>query len=77
MTDSMTAPAMIRRSAAAQAEALRAGEISAEELTRAHLDRIAAHDGDVRRPGGRHLRPLVVHGRVVGWGRQKPTVNRP
>ncbi|MGO1227537.1 MAG: amidase, partial [Brachybacterium sp.] len=38
---------IIRRSAAAQAAALTAGEISSEELTRAHLDRIAAVDGDL------------------------------
>ena len=38
---------MIRRSAAAQAAALGAGEVSSEELTRAHLDRIAAVDGDL------------------------------
>lgn len=37
----------IRRSAAAQAAALKAGEVSSEELTRAHLDRIAAVDGDL------------------------------
>ena len=38
---------IIRRSAAAQAAALKAGEVSSEELTRAHLDRIAAVDGDL------------------------------
>ncbi|MFC7376746.1 Asp-tRNA(Asn)/Glu-tRNA(Gln) amidotransferase subunit GatA [Brachybacterium sp. GCM10030252] len=38
---------IIRRSAAAQAAALQAGELSSEELTRAHLDRIAAVDGDL------------------------------
>ncbi|MGY5764867.1 Asp-tRNA(Asn)/Glu-tRNA(Gln) amidotransferase subunit GatA [Brachybacterium sp. DNPG3] len=37
----------IRLSAAAQAAALAAGEVSSEELTRAHLDRIAAVDGDL------------------------------
>lgn len=36
---------LIRRSAAAQADALRAGEVSSEELTRAHLDRIDTVDG--------------------------------
>ena len=40
MTDSTSTPDMIRRSAAAQAAALQAGETSSEELTRAHLDRI-------------------------------------
>ena len=43
----MLSPDMIRRSAAAQAAALQAGETSSEELTRAHLDRIAAVDGDL------------------------------
>ncbi|WP_422114870.1 Asp-tRNA(Asn)/Glu-tRNA(Gln) amidotransferase subunit GatA [Brachybacterium sp. UNK5269] len=38
---------IIRRSAAAQAAALGTGEISSEELTRAHLDRIAAVDGEL------------------------------
>ncbi|MDN5601267.1 MAG: aspartyl/glutamyl-tRNA amidotransferase subunit A, partial [Brachybacterium sp.] len=38
---------MIRRSAAAQAAALAAGEASSEELTGAHLDRITAVDGDL------------------------------
>ena len=47
MTDSTSTPDMIRRSAAAQAAALQAGETSSEELTRAHLDRIAAVDGDL------------------------------
>ena len=36
---------LIRLTAAAQADALRAGTVSSEELTRAHLDRIAAVDG--------------------------------
>lgn len=36
---------LIRLSAAAQADALRAGETSSEELTRAHLDRIDAVEG--------------------------------
>ncbi|MCS6710890.1 Asp-tRNA(Asn)/Glu-tRNA(Gln) amidotransferase subunit GatA [Brachybacterium sp. EF45031] len=43
----MTDTDLIRRSAAAQSAALTAGEVSAEELTRAHLDRIAAVDGDL------------------------------
>ena len=43
----MLSPDMIRRSAAAQAAALQAGDTSSEELTRAHLDRIAAVDGDL------------------------------
>ena len=47
MTDSTSTPDMIRRSAAAQAAALQARETSSEELTRAHLDRIAAVDGDL------------------------------
>ena len=38
---------MIRSSAAQQAAALASGEISSVELTKAHLDRIAAVDGDV------------------------------
>ena len=38
---------IIRRSAAGQATALQAGEVSAEELTRAHLDRIEAVDGEL------------------------------
>ncbi|EWS83048.1 Asp-tRNA(Asn)/Glu-tRNA(Gln) amidotransferase subunit GatA [Brachybacterium phenoliresistens] len=37
----------IRLSAIDQARALREGELSSEELTRAHLDRIAAVDGDL------------------------------
>ena len=45
--DHMTSNDMIRRSAAAQAAALQAGETSSEELTRAHLDRISAVDGDL------------------------------
>ena len=43
----MLSPDIIRRSAAAQAAALHAGETSSEELTRAHLDRIAAVDDDL------------------------------
>ncbi|MGO2607767.1 MAG: amidase family protein, partial [Brachybacterium tyrofermentans] len=46
MTDA-TQHDIIRTSAAAQAAALAAGEISSEELTRAHLDRITAVDGDL------------------------------
>ncbi|MFC0673377.1 Asp-tRNA(Asn)/Glu-tRNA(Gln) amidotransferase subunit GatA [Brachybacterium hainanense] len=38
---------IIRASAAAQAAALRAGEVSSQDLTRGHLDRIAAVDGDL------------------------------
>ncbi|WP_193104057.1 Asp-tRNA(Asn)/Glu-tRNA(Gln) amidotransferase subunit GatA [Brachybacterium sp. FME24] len=38
---------IIRRSAAAQATALSTGEVSSQELTRAHLDRIADVDGDL------------------------------
>ena len=38
---------LIRSSAAAQAAALAAGEVSSRELTQAHLDRIAAVDGAV------------------------------
>lgn len=41
----MTEP--IRLSAAAMSSALAAGELSSEELTRAHLDRIDAVDGDL------------------------------
>lgn len=41
----MTEP--IRLSASAMSQALSAGEISSEELTRAHLDRIEAVDGDL------------------------------
>ena len=41
----MTAPSLIRATAAEQAAALAAGEVSSRELTRAHLDRIAAVDG--------------------------------
>ena len=36
---------LIRSSAAEQAAALAAGEVSSRELTQAHLDRIAAVDG--------------------------------
>ncbi|MFW2513271.1 Asp-tRNA(Asn)/Glu-tRNA(Gln) amidotransferase subunit GatA [Demequina sp. SO4-13] len=44
----MTAPRDLTRLSAAQmAAALRAGEITSVELTQAHLDRIAAVDGDV------------------------------
>ena len=43
----MTADALLRSTAAEQAAALAAGEISSRELTRAHLDRIAAIDGAV------------------------------
>src|SRR5699024_11230568 len=38
---------IIRSSATAQARALAAGETGSEELTRAHLDRIGAIDGDL------------------------------
>ena len=38
---------LITRSAAALADALTAGEVSSVEVTRAHLDRIAAVDGEV------------------------------
>ena len=38
---------LIRSSAAEQAAALAAGEVSSRELTQAHLDRIAAVDGAV------------------------------
>ena len=38
---------LIRSSAADQAAALAAGEVSSRELTQAHLDRIAAVDGAV------------------------------
>ena len=41
----MTATSLIRATAAEQAAALAAGEVSSRELTRAHLDRIAAVDG--------------------------------
>ena len=41
----MTATSLIRATAAEQAAALAAGEVSTRELTRAHLDRIAAVDG--------------------------------
>ena len=44
MTDSRP---LIRRTAADQADALRSGEVSAVELTQAHLDRIAGVDADV------------------------------
>ena len=40
----MTADALIRFTAAEQAAALAAGEISSRELTQAHLERIAAVD---------------------------------
>ncbi|HIY24306.1 MAG TPA: aspartyl/glutamyl-tRNA amidotransferase subunit A, partial [Candidatus Brachybacterium merdigallinarum] len=43
----MTTPDIIRSSAAAQAAALTAGEVSSRELTGAHLDRIDAVDGDL------------------------------
>jgi aspartyl-tRNA(Asn)/glutamyl-tRNA(Gln) amidotransferase subunit A len=43
----MTTPDIIRSSAAAQAGALTAGEVSSRELTGAHLDRIDAVDGDL------------------------------
>lgn len=43
----MTADVLLRSTAAEQAAALAAGEISSRELTRAHLDRIAAIDGAV------------------------------
>ncbi|CAN5116645.1 Asp-tRNA(Asn)/Glu-tRNA(Gln) amidotransferase subunit GatA [soil metagenome] len=39
---------LIRTSASALSAALAAGEVSSVEVTRAHLDRIAAVDGDVR-----------------------------
>src|SRR5699024_12401641 len=38
---------LIRASAAELAAAMAAGETTSEEITRAHLDRIAAVDGDV------------------------------
>ena len=38
---------LIRRSAAEQAAALAAGEVSSRELTAAHLERIEAVDGAV------------------------------
>ncbi len=38
---------LVRRTAAEQADALRAGEVSAVELTQAHLDRIADVDTDI------------------------------
>ncbi|MFC7458306.1 Asp-tRNA(Asn)/Glu-tRNA(Gln) amidotransferase subunit GatA [Brachybacterium sp. GCM10030267] len=47
MIEPVSTSDIIRRSAAAQAAALQAGELSSEELTRAHLDRIAAVDGDL------------------------------
>ena len=37
----------IHRTAAEQAAALAAGEVTSVELTRAHLDQIAAVDGDL------------------------------
>ena len=40
---------LITRTAAQLAEALAAGETTSVELTRAHLDRIAAVDGDAER----------------------------
>ncbi|MEE1649760.1 Asp-tRNA(Asn)/Glu-tRNA(Gln) amidotransferase subunit GatA [Brachybacterium sp. J144] len=43
----MTSTDILRRSAAEQAAALGAGEISSSELTAAHLDRIDAVDGDL------------------------------
>ena len=43
----MTADALTRFTAAEQAAALAAGEISSRELTQAHLERIAAVDGAV------------------------------
>src|ERR1700761_879846 len=39
---------LIRRTAAELAAAMTAGEVSAAEVTQAHLDRIAAVDGEVR-----------------------------
>ena len=44
LTD-VNAEALIRLTALQMAERLRAGEITSVELTRAHLDRIAAVDG--------------------------------
>ena len=41
----MTAAPLIRATAAEQAAALAAGEVSSRELTRAHLDRMEAVDG--------------------------------
>ena len=41
----MTDSALIRATAAEQAAALAAGEVSSRELTRAHLERIEAVDG--------------------------------
>jgi len=46
-SDTTTAAALVRASAAQQAAALAAGEVSSRELTSAHLDRIAAVDGAV------------------------------
>ena len=42
-----TSRPLIQRSAADQAAALAAGEVSAVELTQAHLDRVAVVDGAV------------------------------
>ena len=43
----MTADALLRSTAAEQAAALAAGEVTSRELTQAHLDRITAVDGAV------------------------------
>ncbi|WP_273168596.1 Asp-tRNA(Asn)/Glu-tRNA(Gln) amidotransferase subunit GatA [Actinomyces israelii] len=43
----MTVDALLRSTAAEQAAALAAGEVTSRELTRAHLDRVAAVDGAV------------------------------
>ena len=48
----MTAAPFIRATAAEQATALAAGEVSSRELTRAHLERIEAVDGAL---GGRQI----------------------
>ena len=47
MSDTTAADRLVRMTAAEMADALAAGEITSTALTQAHLDRIAAVDGDV------------------------------
>ena len=47
MSEARSLPALIRATAAEQAEALARGEVSSRELTGAHLERISAVDGAV------------------------------
>ena len=50
---------LIRSSAADQAAALAAGEVSSRELTQAHLDRIAAVDRAITKIGRASCRERV------------------